>query len=603
MRPLLGSLLLERGLLTQKTLGEALHEQEMHGTRLGDVLVSHGHISPLQLRDTLAQHFSLPVYEADGAMPIFTPPHLPHLDEYLRHRFIPYAREKECLLIACADPTKALREWLAAHYGTCTLALATPYDIRQLLEQHFGSALEERSRLALWQRDPELSARESITRRQGNIFGTLLLLSCLGFMHAPLPFLFCFILLCHFFFIASMGLKFFFTLLGMRRSPPQAPFSLSEAELPVISILLPVYREEKCLESLLEHMQKLDYPVSKLDIKLLIEADDDACWHQALALRPARNVELLRVPPSILRTKPRACNYALPFAKGALLVIFDADDRPEPDQLRKAANQFAQSPARVACLQAKLGYYNAKENALTRAFALEYGMLFHVSLKGLERARMPIPLGGTSNYFKLDVLRELGEWDAYNVTEDADLGIRLAAHGYITHMLDSTTYEEAPIRLKAWIRQRSRWIKGYMQTWLVHMRRPGHLFRQAKIRGMLGFQVFIGLSVLCFLVAPFMWLLSLLFLFRPNMPDSGTLAFIKNVNFISLALYFILTWFCTLERTFRQFPRDASFVLAALAYPFYLLLHSVASWRALRQLLINPHFWDKTEHAVTKLKR
>ena len=206
-------------------------------------------------------------------------------------------------------------------------------------------------------------------------------------------------------------------------------------------------------------------------------------------MRPSRSLarSVLRacsksfvVPPSHPQTKPKACNFALRFARGEYLVVYDAEDRPEPDQLRKVVATFRRSPPNTACLQCRLNYYNVNENWLTRMFTLDYALWFDQMLPGLERLGMPIPLGGTSNHFRIDVLRELHAWDPFNVTEDADLGIRLGQKGYRVGIVDSTTFEEASCRAGQWMRQRSRWMKGYMQTLLVHTRRPLHLIRTRR---------------------------------------------------------------------------------------------------------------------------
>ena len=192
--------------------------------------------------------------------------------------------------------------------------------------------------------------------------------------------------------------------------------------------------------------------------------------------------EIIEVPPGGPRTKPKAANYALAFARGEYLVVYDAEDRPERDQLKKAVATFRASPRQTACLQARLNFYNADHNWLTKMFALDYALWFDTLLPGLDRIGVPMPLGGTSNHFRTSVLRDIGGWDAFNVTEDADIGIRLSQLGYRVSMLDSNTFEEAPVTIGAWLKQRSRWLKGYMQTWLVHMRDPLALVRRTGLR-------------------------------------------------------------------------------------------------------------------------
>ncbi len=261
------------------------------------------------------------------------------------------------------------------------------------------------------------------------------------------------------------------------------------------------------LPMLAQSLRELDYPLGKLDIKLVLEASDHETIEVASTLGLEGVFEVIRVPPSHPQTKPKACNFALQFARGEFLVIYDAEDRPEPDQLRKVVATFRQSSPNTACLQCRLNYFNADENWLTRMFTLDYALWFDQMLPGLERLNVPIPLGGTSNHFKIDVLRELHAWDPFNVTEDADLGMRLTQKGYRVGVVDSTTFEEASCHAGNWIRQRSRWMKGYMQTFLVHTRRPLHLMRTTGPLGFLGFVFFIGGTVLSGLLNPVFWLL------------------------------------------------------------------------------------------------
>jgi len=192
-------------------------------------------------------------------------------------------------------------------------------------------------------------------------------------------------------------------------------------------------------------------------------------------------VRIIVVPDGQPRTKPKACNVGLRFAHGEFLVIYDAEDRPAPDQLRRAVAAFRAAPPEMVCLQARLSYWNVDENALTRFFTLEYAHWFDLMLDGLAALRLPIPLGGTSNHFRVQPLRMVGAWDPHNVTEDADLGLRVAAQGMTVSTLASTTLEEACCRPWPWIKQRTRWIKGYMQTALVHTRHPIRFVRAAGL--------------------------------------------------------------------------------------------------------------------------
>ena len=319
----------------------------------------------------------------------------------------------------------------------------------------------------------------------------------------------------------------------------------------------------------------------------------------------------LVIPDSYPKTKPKACNYGLIHARGEYVVIYDAEDRPEPDQLKKVYLAFEKLPARTICLQSKLNYYNSNQNILTKWFTQEYSMWFEVLLPGVVKLDIPVPLGGTSNHFKAEYLRKLGTWDPFNVTEDADLGIRLFKEGYLTAVIDSCTWEEANSQLGNWIRQRSRWVKGYMQTWLVNMRHPLDLLKELKFRGFLGFQATILGVFLPLLLNPLLW--SLVILWFAAKPHWIQLLFSGPVYYSSLFLLIIgnfffvysgvvgVYWFIN-DINAREKNRSTSFgiVKHALSMPVYWLLMSVASYMALWQLIFKPSHWEKTEHGLTR---
>ena len=299
------------------------------------------------------------------------------------------------------------------------------------------------------------------------------------------------------------------------------------------------------------------------------------------------------------RTKPKALNYALPLARGEYLVIYDAEDRPERDQLRRAFNAFRSGPPCLATVQARLNIYNADDNWLTQQFTLEYSSLFDGLLPALDRLKLPIPLGGTSNHFRVSALKWLLAWDPFNVTEDADLGTRLARNGYCCQVIASTTYEEAPRRLMSWVRQRTRWLKGFVQTWLVHMRSPHTLWRELGPRGFLAFQVMVGGTVLAALVHPWFYALvgyELLggdFLGRPSnllgLPFWGIAWFDLITGYLAaMTLAFLAVRRRGLGRLYGQI----------LLMPLYWLLISAAAYRAVWQFATAPFKWEKTEHGL-----
>ncbi len=301
-------------------------------------------------------------------------------------------------------------------------------------------------------------------------------------------------------FLAWLGLR----LAGAFVEPTVCDASpgLPDDALPVYTVIAALYREAASVDGLLTAIERLDYPAEKLDVIVAVEADDCET-RAAIAARNSRiPIAVIPVPTQGPRTKPKALNVALPFARGTFTVIYDAEDRPESNQLRHALQAFRAGGDDLACVQARLCIDNTSDGWLARLFTAEYAGQFDVFLPGLAAMRLPFPLGGSSNHFYTATLREVGGWDPYNVTEDADLGMRLARSGRRSDVIDSTTYEEAPAQFGPWLRQRTRWFKGWMQTWLVHMRQPGRLLRELGPTGFLTFQLIVGGNALAALVHP-----------------------------------------------------------------------------------------------------
>ena len=373
------------------------------------------------------------------------------------------------------------------------------------------------------------------------------------------------------------------------------------ATLPVYTLLCPLYHEAETVGQFLRAMAAMDYPLDKLEIQLLLEEDDVPTQQAAEAARRQlshpESIRLIVLPNAQPRTKPKACNYGLRQARGEFAVIYDAEDVPEPDQLKRALAAFRRLPAETVCVQAKLNYFNPRQNLLTRFFTAEYSMWFDLFLPGLAVVNSPIPLGGTSNHFKMAALRSLGGWDAFNVAEDADLGIRIARQGYTTAIIDSTTWEEANSRVGNWIRQRSRWVKGYMQVWLVAMRHPLRLLRALGPWRFFCFQVTVGGTPLVLLLNPVYWLLTVVYgltawsliprLFpQPVLAMSMLTALVGNLIFVYLLMFGLL--------------RRRQYELVPLMFlsPVYWVLQSLAAWKGLYQLIVKPHYWEKTLHSL-----
>ncbi|MEQ1613264.1 MAG: glycosyltransferase family 2 protein, partial [Hyphomicrobiaceae bacterium] len=312
-------------------------------------------------------------------------------------------------------------------------------------------------------------------------------------------------------------------------------------------------------------------------------------------------MRIVVVPDCLPRTKPKALNYAMQLARGDFVTVFDAEDVPDPQQLRKAVLAFATGGANVVCVQASLAIHNARASWLTRQFSLEYSALFAGLLPALARFRLPVPLGGTSNHFRRSFLEAAGGWDPHNVTEDADLGIRIARRGGLIATIPSITWEEAPERLRPWTRQRTRWLKGWMQTYLVHMRSPAKLWRELGTVSFLAFQALMGGVLLSCLLHPvfYAWMAWEVwtgeFMSASAGPIEQGMMLLAGFNLVAGFASAMATAAITAGRA-----RGLSHVPHVLLMPLYWLLVSFATWRALFQLAHAPHLWEKTEHKARR---
>jgi cellulose synthase/poly-beta-1,6-N-acetylglucosamine synthase-like glycosyltransferase len=375
--------------------------------------------------------------------------------------------------------------------------------------------------------------------------------------------------------------------------------AISDEDLPVYTVFVPAFQEPEVVTRLIGSLGALDYPKDKLDIQLLLEADDTQTVQLAQeglqdGLLQAR---IILVPPAEPRTKPKACNYGLQFARGELVTIYDAEDLPEPLQLRRAAAAFRQLPDSVACIQAKLGYHNDRQNLLTRWFTSEYDQWFGYSLPGLMMSKAPIPLGGTSNHMRCEVLKELGGWDPFNVTEDADLGIRLFRHGYRTAVLESRTLEEANSDPINWLRQRSRWYKGYLQTFLVHMRQPRRLWKELGTAGILRFASITAGTPIISVINTIFWGLALAWeLGEPGFVRVLFPPFLFYPAIMSLVFGNSAMIYCGLVAA--RVDKNPRLLGACLLVPAYWVLMSVAAVKAFVQLVFQPSYWEKTVHGL-----
>lgn len=451
---------------------------------------------------------------------------------------------------------------------------------------------------ALRRSHPELSAAEPIWLWQKIMAVGLAVLVCAAAVLTPtaaLPALL--ILLAPPFLCVTLLRSLALWNVATRRRKPNGAFYLQDASdpLPTYSVMVPLFREAAIVPDLVAALSALDYPRDRLEIFLILENVDHATQAAVRSTELPAHMSVLVVPDGEPRTKPRALNYALTFATGDYVVVYDAEDLPEPGQLRRAVAALTSAP-RLGCVQARLNIYNSDETWLTRQFTIEYTALFDCLLPTLERLRLPVPLGGTSNHFPRALLEEVGAWDPFNVTEDADLGIRLARRGWLVGVLDSTTWEEAPDTFKGWLSQRTRWLKGWMQTYMVHARQPVRTARELGFVRFAGMHILMGGLILSALVHP--WFYALLAL-------DGVCGILSAAEYALPPVFWWIGVFnlvsgyvtgvglgCVAVAGRGRWRLAAS----ALFMPLYWLLISAAAYRALAQLVTAPYRWEKTEH-------
>ena len=600
----LGQILLRKGLVTGDQLAAALETQRRSGDRLGRILVSLGYVNQLAVARALAEQFGLPFRDLLADPPPAELVRLLDEDTARRFRAVPVAVEGDVVEVAVADPgDEAALAAVAVRLGRPVRWVVTgELDIYRTLERVYRDVYLDRARSDLLLRRPDQSAHETFTGGQLGAALVTLALLFIGLLVAPRPVAVGLSAAVAAVYAALAAHRLYLMVRALTSTSEvevtaEELRAIDEQTLPEYTILVPLYRETEVLPALLGALAALDYPAAKLDIKLIFDEDDPETLALARRLRPPGHFKFLVVPTGWPRTKPKALNYGLIQATGEYCVIYDAEDIPEPDQLKKAVIAFRKAPPDVVCLQARLSFYNRDQNALTRWFTAEYAQWFDLTLPGLHATGGVIPLGGNSNHFITEKVRELGAWDPYNVTEDADLGVRLARAGYRTAMFNSTTYEEANSDLANWVRQRTRWLKGWMQTWLVHMRDPGPLFKELGPWGFLSFQSVIGGTIFIALANPILWTLTTVW-FIGRWAEIEALFPGPAFYLTAVSLYlgnFLFAYLYALGAALRGYHTAVRYGLLA---PVYWFLLSVAAWRALFHLFIRPFHWEKTAHGL-----
>jgi len=589
-----------RGKLPPGVLAAA--EQRALALNLGAdrVLVASGHISEDEYARALAGWLHVPFERLDQpreACPL--PDHW--LVYAAQHGLLPLRLGDTFIWVVAPQMLAAHRLVTGAHpLPKDRFRLTSPQRLRRFALEHGTPALGLRAAEALRQRRPELSAAECPRRIRAKWLGGIAatLTASLVFPGTAWA-------------LASAALALIFLAWAALRAIGAATrwrswraLHLQTSDLPIYTIVIALYDEAGAVPGLVTALAELDYPAEKLQVLFVLEPNDLATRDALLELNLGTPFEILTAPDVGPRTKPKALNAGLALARGSFIAVFDAEDRPEPDQLHRALDAFLGNGADIACVQARLTIDNTGDSWLARHFTAEYCGQFDVLLPGLAQLRLPLPLGGSSNHFRTQALREAGGWDPYNVTEDADLGMRLARLGYRAAVISSTTYEEAPAHVRPWIRQRTRWFKGWMQTWLVHMRDPVRIVRELGFSGFAAFQLVVGGTVLSALVHP-LFIVAAGYLFATNqLFDTGGSVFGRALFWLYVGAFasgYLTSATLGIIGLKRRGLLGQGWVL--LLMPVHWLLLSVAAWRAAYQLLFNPFHWEKTAHGIARTSR
>ncbi len=614
----LGEILVQNREITKVQLEKALEFQKKSGGLLGDILLSLKMVTPDVLYRYLANQNKLgrPGIEMDLSQSQKLPF---ELARKYRAVIVSSARGYHLLAVISKLDNAAVSKLEALLGYPVEQVLISLSELDLYWTRVYGKDLTWESVKKLAEEEPQNSAIKTFTRVQRILIVIMGLAIVIGLALNALKAALVVNVIVQIYYFLMIAFKMFIMMNGASRDSqihikPDELAALDERELPVYTILVPMYKEKYIATRLLKNIENIDYPKSKLDVRLLLEEDDLDTINLARSLDLPAYYTIMVVPHSLPKTKPKACNYGLINARGKYVVIYDAEDKPEPDQLKKVYLAFKRLPAECVCIQAKLNYYNSKQNIITKWFTQEYSMWFELLLPGVMQTDIPLPLGGTSNHFKTEELKRIGAWDPFNVTEDADLGIRLFKDGYKTSIISSRTWEEATSKLSVWINQRSRWLKGYMQTWLVHMRNPFRLFKELGLKGFWGFQVTVFGTFFLPLVNPVFWMLLILWftthagwieMLFPSAIYYAALFLLVGGNFFFVYTNVVGVYWVLSDKSRRSsynhgksLPFSYENIKYALLTPVYWFLMSVASFKALWQLIFKPTHWEKTEHGV-----
>ncbi len=596
---LLGEILHERGVLSQIDLERAVELQSREEARFGDILLANGMVTQEELYEALAWQYDTMVADLSAEPPDVRL--IDHLgaDTCIRRGIVPWKRVGGATVVICSRPDEFanLCNDMPEEFGQVRLAVAPEEDIQHAL---IAARHRSLSRMAETRVDVTQSCREWNRGLIGRVAIAILLTIVTIFTLSPLLGFALLTAWAVLTMLLNSALKL--SAAGMylyrRKHQKVAFFSKRHGpaieKLPTVSILVPLFREREIARRLVHRLEALEYPRELLDICLVVE-EDDALTRATLAeAELPRWMRQITVPRGAVQTKPRALNFALDFCRGSIIGVYDAEDAPDVDQIHRVVRRFHERGQDVACLQGILDFYNSRTNWLSRCFTVEYASWFRVILPGLEQLGFVIPLGGTTLFFRREALEELGGWDAHNVTEDADLGVRLARAGYRTELLDTVTEEEANCRPWPWVKQRSRWLKGYAMTYGVHMRDPGQLWRDLGAWRFLGIQIVFFCSLSQVALAPLLWSFWALPLGLPH-----PLADLMPAGMmVGLAIMFILSEAITIAvgMVAVSAPKHRFLRIWVPSLHFYYPMATLAAIKGFWEILTKPFYWDKTAH-------
>lgn len=598
-----GDFLVGCGLLDRAQALRFAADTRRNDVSLARVVLAHGAMDPLILAEAQAAHLGLPRADLSRAPP--DPALMQDTDPrfWLSQAAIPWQRSGDDLRIATARPEDfaQLRAALPAALQTATAAVVTEAEVQACLAATYRTGLTAGAATRVPGDESCRSWGARPRRRAGLLMLAGVILLALVVL-APTMIL-----------TVLVGWAMVtLAITGLHRvtaavahltrpdPPPDAAVTLTHLldRRPAISMLVPLFREPEIAAHLIARIAELTYPKPLLDVIIVLE-EIDTLTRDALAQTtlPAW-MRVVVVPDGLPRTKPRAMNYALDFCRGDVIGIWDAEDAPDPDQLDRVADGFRTAAPDVVCLQGVLDYYNPRQNWLARCFTVEYATWFRLILPGMARLGLAIPLGGTTLFFRRAALEKLGGWDAHNVTEDADLGFRMARHGMRTAMLDTTTREEANCRAWPWVKQRSRWLKGYMVTWIVHMRAPRRLWRELGTWKFIGMQAHFVAALSQIMLAPLLWSFWLVVLGLPHPMDavmSRDMMQATGSMFIAIEALTVATGVIAVSgRAHRHLQPWVP------TLHLYWPLGTIAIYKALWELIHNPFYWDKTSHGKSQ---